>query len=101
MVLKGAGGFQDSAISSVNGRSTAAARNGRQVWDLTTGTLTATLEGHTEHVSTARISAVGRSAVSGDNDCLVKVWDLESKTCQAPGHAGGAHCKCARSSPER
>ena len=29
------------------------------------------------------MSADGRRAVSGGNDCLVKVWDLESKTCLA------------------
>ena len=54
-----------------------------QVWDLTTGTLTATLEGHTEKLNATSISADGRRAVSGGDDCLVKVWDLESKTCLA------------------
>ena len=53
------------------------------MWDLTTGTLTATLEGHTNYIWAASISADGLRAVSRGNDCLAKVWDLESKICLA------------------
>ena len=83
VVLDGAGVIGKSSISS-DGRTAVAYKDRQvQVWDLTTGTLTATLEGHTEHVNSASISADGRRAVSGGDDCLVKVWDLESKTCLA------------------
>ena len=85
VVLDGAVGtsFDQSSISS-DGRTAVACKDRQvQVWDLTTGNLTATLEGHTNYIWAASISADGRRAVSGGRDSLVKVWDLESKTCLA------------------
>ena len=84
VVLDGAGFFDQSSISSDGHTAVACKDRQVQVWDLTTGTLTATLKGNSENVAgITSISADGRRAVSGGDDCLVKVWDLESKTCLA------------------
>ena len=102
VVLDGAGTFDQSSISS-DGR-TAVGRTDRQVqvWDLTTGTLTTTLGGHTKDINIANISADGRRAVSGGDDCAVMPGQGVGLGVQElPGHAGGPQCTCASSSSER
>ena len=60
-----------------------------KVWDLSTGTNTATLDGHTGGVLGVAISADGTRAVSASDDETVKVWDLATNgvlatfTCDA------------------
>ena len=54
-----------------------------KVWDLGTGTCTATLIGHTNSVRCVAITPDGRYAVSGSNDETLKVWDLRTGTCTA------------------
>ena len=83
VVLDGADVFDQSSMSSDGHTAVGPTERQVQVGDLTSGTLTATLEGHTEDVITANISADGRRAVSMGEDHLVKVWDLELKTCLA------------------
>ncbi len=43
-----------------------------RVWDLETGTCTATLEGHTNEVMTVAISPDGKTAVSGSADATMR-----------------------------
>lgn len=53
-----------------------------------------TLEGHTSWVKCVAVTADGHLAISGSEDCTLKVWDLT--TGQAvrtlKGHAGTVHC---------
>ena len=79
VALDHAGFIGQSSIPSDGHTAVACKSRQVQVWDLTTGTL----EGHTEHVHTAGNSADGWRAVSGGDDCLFKVWDLEFRTCLA------------------
>ena len=62
-----------------------------KVWDLTTGTLRATLTGHANDVNSIAISPDGKTLVSGGDDSTVKVWDLATGTVRATltGHTGG------------
>jgi WD40 repeat protein len=46
-----------------------------KVWDLTTGGLLRTLEGHADWVRAVAMSGDGRRAVSGSTDTTLKVWD--------------------------
>ena len=54
-----------------------------EVWDLHTGTCTATLAGHSDWVHSVAIMPDGRHAVSGSDDETLKVWDLRTGTCTA------------------
>ena len=62
-----------------------------KVWDLTTGGLLRTLEGHAGSVTAVAMSGDGTRAVSGSDDETLKVWDLTTgrllRTLE--GHAGG------------
>jgi WD40 repeat protein len=49
-----------------------------KVWDLHTGQLRRTLEGHTNFARGVAITADGRLVVSTSDDNTLKVWDLES-----------------------
>jgi WD40 repeat protein len=63
------------------------------VWDLTTGTLIRTLEGHADVVMAVVMSHDGTRAVSvsGSRDKTLKVWDLTTGTLirTLEGHADG------------
>ena len=48
-----------------------------KVWDLESGRLLRSLEGHTSEVNAVALTADGR-IVSGSWDNTIKVWDLES-----------------------
>jgi WD40 repeat protein len=49
-----------------------------RVWDLESGQLARTLEGHTDQVQAVAITPDGRCAVSASKDSMLRVWDLES-----------------------
>jgi hypothetical protein len=53
------------------------------VWDLETGQLLATLEGHTQEVSDCAVTPDGRHAVSVSDDRTLRVWDLGTYRCLA------------------
>src|SRR5207344_2707268 len=68
------------AISADGTRAVSGGDDGTvKVWDLTTGTATATLEGHTGSVWGVAISADGTRAVSASADATVKVWDIATR----------------------
>ena len=50
-----------------------------KVWDLTSGTVLQTLEGHTEWVNAVTVLP-DRRAVSASHDRTLKLWDLASGT---------------------
>jgi WD40 repeat protein len=60
-----------------------------RVWDLSTGRLHATLEGHTGGVRAVAVTETGL-AVSGSWDGTVRVWDLSAGRLHATlaGHTG-------------
>ena len=64
------------------------------MWDLGTGTCTATLRGHTGWVNCVTITPNGLHAVSGGYDETLKVWDLGKGTCTATlrGHSSQVRC---------
>jgi WD40 repeat protein len=49
-----------------------------KVWELESGRLLRSLEGHTGGVNAVAVSPDGRFIVSGSDDRTVKVWELES-----------------------
>jgi hypothetical protein len=67
-----------------------------KVWDLESGRVLATLDGHADRVTSCVQVADGRRVVSGSDDRTLKVWDLESGRVLATldGHAGSVHA-CA------
>ena len=52
--------------------------NTLKVWDLRTGEVLRTLEGHTGGVNDVAITPDGKTAVSASSDATLKVWDLKS-----------------------
>jgi WD40 repeat protein len=64
------------------GSPLAAADNTLKVWDTTTGTELATLNGHLDEVWAVTITPDGRRAVSGSDDHTVRVWDLAGRAPQ-------------------
>jgi len=54
-----------------------------KVWDLRTGALLHTMEGHAEIIDTVAITPDGHWVVSGSHDQTLKVWDAEKGTLVA------------------
>jgi WD40 repeat protein len=52
--------------------------NTLKVWDLETGRILRTLEGHSDFVLDVAVTPNGRRAVSGSEDKTLRVWDLET-----------------------
>ncbi|KAI0405649.1 quinon protein alcohol dehydrogenase-like superfamily [Xylaria palmicola] len=48
------------------------------------------LRGHTDWVNQVRLDVTSRTLLSGSDDCTVKLWDLDSRTCikTYEGHVG-------------
>jgi WD40 repeat protein len=61
-----------------------------KVWELESGRLLRSLEGHTDGVWAVAVSPDGRFIVSGSSDHTVKVWELESGRLlrSLEGHTG-------------
>jgi WD40 repeat protein len=70
-----------------------------KVWELESGRLLRSLEGHTDWVRAVAVSPDGRFIVSGSVDRTVKVWELESGRLlrSLEGHTVG--CGRWRSAP--
>lgn len=49
-----------------------------KLWDVETGKLIKTLEGHTHHVTAIAWNVNGRELASGSADASVKIWNVES-----------------------
>jgi WD40 repeat protein len=59
-----------------------------RVWDLKSGGLVHTMEGHTDSIAAVAISSDGHRAISGSADYTLRVWDLKSGKilCTLAGH---------------
>ena len=51
---------------------------------------TCTLRGHSDWVNQVRLDVASRTVLSASDDCTIKLWDLDTKTCirTFEGHAG-------------
>src|SRR5262249_30258811 len=56
---------------------------GVKLWDLETGQLQFTLDGHRSWVCVVRVTRDGRHAISGSDDCTLRLWDLQERCCIA------------------
>lgn len=66
-----------SVALSADGQRLASGSNDRTVklWDTTTGTCIATLEGHSGGITSVALSADGQRLASGSDDGTVELWD--------------------------
>ena len=64
-----------------------------KLWDVATGTNTATLEGHTGGVSSVSFSPDGTTLASGSEDGTVTLWDVLSYTTRVPDVRGPSATK--------
>lgn len=75
-------------LSTANGGSMAASPDGRlvaiaqgsqiRVWDLASGALLASLQGHTDLVTSIAFSPDGRTLASGSDDRTIRLWDIST-----------------------
>ncbi|MER5784184.1 WD40 repeat domain-containing protein [Streptomyces mobaraensis] len=59
-----------------------------RLWDLSDGTCTRTLIGHTPYPDAVWLDADGRRAVSAGSDAEIRVWDVDSGECAVFPHPG-------------
>lgn len=83
LVYRGHGGpINAGGISSLDGvlhAVTASGEGSIQLWNLLTGELVRTFEGHTKGLACVRI--VGNTVISGSSDFTVRVWDAKTGQC--------------------
>ena len=80
--IKGHSGWVKSVVAmSPDGQTivSGSGDNTIKVWNLDTGELLHTLEGHSDSVNSVAISPNGRTIVSGSDDETVKVWQVQGK----------------------
>merc|ERR1711941_244150 len=67
--------------------------NSIKKWDIKTGALMATLEGHADEVTCLAISEKEGAIFSGSGDNSIKKWDIKTGALMATleGHADGSH----------
>jgi WD40 repeat protein len=54
-----------------------------ELWDLPSGAILRTLEGHTQRVTAVAVMADGRRTLSGSDEHTLRLWDLASGGCLA------------------
>ena len=54
-----------------------------RLWDVATGTCAATLEGHSDNVTSVVFSPDGRTMATGSGDSTSRLWDVATGTCAA------------------
>ena len=65
------------------------------MWDLESGQLVHTLEGHTDLVNAVAVTPDGRRAISASADHTLRVWDVESGIYIAAFTGEGPMLRCA------
>ena len=65
------------------------------MWDLESGQLVRTLEGHTDLVNAVAVTPDGRRAISASADHTLRVWDFESGNYIAAFTGEGPMLRCA------
>jgi WD40 repeat protein len=69
--------------------------NTLKLWDLASGEVFATLDGHAAEVNTVALAVDGRRMVSVSDDRFIKVWDLERWVHLATFSADTSLVSCA------
>lgn len=60
-----------------------------KLWNMRSGELLATLEGHSKAVLCLELSCDFQSVISGSEDKTLKVWGLQTRDCVTlKGHSG-------------
>jgi WD40 repeat protein len=66
--------------------------NTLKLWDLASGRLLQTLQGHTDRVWAMTVLADGRRAVSASDDNTLKLWSLETGTVLTTFYGDAPYC---------
>jgi WD40 repeat protein len=70
-----------------------------KIWDLGVGHSLATLDGHTDRVTSCTVTPNGQHVISTSDDRTLKVWDLATARCLLT-HRGDAAFQCVTASAD-